>query len=404
MAWSDVLNQVTAVRMLRGALASDRVAHAYLFHGPPGVGKRALAIEFARALQCIRGEDEACGACKPCDKVRRLIHPDVRIMLPLPSDATPDDVVAWNRTIVEQPYTTIDYTYRSSKTASKASSNKLPFFHIARIQNELRPLVSLPPVEGRFKVIIMTDSDRLRLEATNAFLKLLEEPTKQTVFILTTSRQDLLLPTIVSRCQRVGFATLPAKVIASALTKNEGIPAEEAHALSRMADGSHSRALELAQSEDLMEDRKFVLQFMRISAVQSTLKQAALIDTLTGFGRERVKRILRLALSWIRDLILKSTHGAPVDIVNVDQAETVTKFVLNLPKADIRAMVELVEEALLLVEHTTNLKLVLTSLSLELGNAMQARHHGRLYVPLTGGPAANVVRSIAYASTTSQSR
>ena len=155
-----------------------------------------------------------------------------------------------------------------------------------------------------------------------------------------------------------------------------------ASALARMADGSYTRALDLAENEDLMTDRALVVELLRLSYTQRVDKLAALIEQVGRMGRERVKGILRLVLGWIRDLVLYRTMGTDTALVNVDQAEAVARFVVGVPHADLEAMVRLVEEALELVERNVHLTLTLTTLSQALGQAMRGPHSGRLYVPL----------------------
>ena len=92
MPWSDLIDQRRVTETLQRAVAGGRVAHAYLFYGPDGVGKRAVALELARTLQCEHGGDTACGTCSACTKVSRMMHPDVHVLLPYPSDADPSDV------------------------------------------------------------------------------------------------------------------------------------------------------------------------------------------------------------------------------------------------------------------------------------------------------------------------
>lgn len=382
MSWSNVLDQPRVVETLQRAVASRRVAHAYLFYGPDGVGKRAVALAFARTLQCEQGGDDACGACRACDKVSRLIHPDVHVLLPYPSDADPADVATRLEGLAAHPYAAIDFVRRPSLKDTTQTSNKQAFYAVARINTELRQSMSFKPMEGRYKVVVMTDADLMRVEAANAFLKLLEEPGPQTVFILTTSRPDRLLPTIISRCQRLRFAPLPAESIEAALVERDAMAPGPAAALARMADGSYTRALDLSDNETLMADRALVVDLLRLSYAQRIDKLAALIEQMGRMGRERAKGILRLVLGWIRDLVLYRTMGADAALVNVDQAEAVARFVGGVPHADLEAMTRLVEEALELVERNVHLNLTLTALSQALGQAMRGPHSGRLYVPL----------------------
>jgi len=202
------------------------------------------------------------------------------------------------------------------------------------------------------------------------------------VFVLTTSRPDRLLPTILSRCQRLRFDPLPASTIAQALTDRDGVAPGTAATLARMADGSYMRALDLAENDDLMANRARVVTFMRLSYVRDHGGLADAVDDMSRLGRERVKGILRLMLSWIRDLMLYEAMADAAPLVNVDQAEAIGKFVTNVPNADREAMVRLVEEAMELVGRNVQIKLVLMALAHALGRAMRGPHEGTLYVPL----------------------
>lgn len=383
--WPHVLDQQRVTEALDGALARDRVAHAYLFHGPDGVGKRAVALSFARRLQCPHaaepGHDEA--GCTICSRVRRLIHPDVHFLFPYPTDADAADIAARLARLGEDPYAAVDYVRRPSLADPTKTSNKQAFYPVARINEEIRREMGFKPVEGRYKIAILTDAEGLRAEAANAFLKLLEEPPPQTVFILTTSRPDRLLPTILSRCQRFRFDLLPDEVVEAALREREGVDPERAAMLARMADGSYTRALDLVENEDLMEDRALVIDFFRFAYVLHVDRLADIVERLAGMGRERVKGALGLMLRWLRDLVLFRAMGAEAPLVNVDQRAAVQKFCENVPEADLAAMAGFVEQAVELAERNVHLGLCLSTLAHALHAAMHGRAPEALYTPLT---------------------
>jgi DNA polymerase-3 subunit delta' len=383
MPWTDLINQERAIETLQRALAGGRVAHAYLFYGPDGVGKRAVALEFAKALLCEQGGDTACGTCDACRKVSRMIHPDVHLLIPYPSDADLNEVGERLQQVAQHSYRAIDYVRRPSLSDPSQSSNKQAFYSIKRINDAFRRSMSYKPLEGRYQIAVITDADLMRTEAANAFLKLLEEPGPQTIFILTTSRPDRLLPTILSRCQRLRFDPLPAEGIEQALIEQDDVDPAYAATLARMADGSYTRALDLAENDALMADRDFVVDFMRMSYARHTDHLADLIQQLGKLGRERVKGVLQLMLSWIHDLVLFDAMGPQAMLVNVDQAEAIARFCRNVPQADLEAMLRLVEETIELVERNVHLSLVLTGLAMALGRAMRESHSGRLYIPLT---------------------
>ncbi len=382
MAWKTVVDQPRVVDALKRAIDSQRVAHAYLFYGPDGTGKRAAALAFAQALQCAEGSSEPCERCESCRKVGALIHPDVHLLMPYPKDTDASDVAERIKRLAANPYAAVDFVRRPSLDDPSKTSNKQVMYHLQRINEELRRSMSYKPVEGRYKFVLIMDAHLMNARSANAFLKLLEEPGEQTVFVLTAPRVDQLLPTILSRCQRLRFDPLSADGLAEALENREEIDARKAQTYARMADGSYTRALDLLENEDLMIHREMVVDFMRYSFIRKTDKVADLVQEIQRLGRERVKGLLQLMLSWIRDLVLYKTLGADAPLVNVDQAEAIARFCSNVPDADLEAMTELVEDAIMLTERNVHLGLVLMSLATSLRKAMRGHHEGRLYVPL----------------------
>ena len=179
MAWSDILGQETAVRLLRRHLASGRVHSAYLFAGPSGVGKRRISVELALALNCASGTGEACGACPACRQISRGAHPDVHLVVP---GGAGDQI------------------------------------HIEPMRH-LLGRIALRPFSGRFQVAILDGAERLNEAAANSLLKSLEEPPAHARFVLLTPRLSQCLPTIVSRCHIVHCSPLPASTVRQLLAQ-----------------------------------------------------------------------------------------------------------------------------------------------------------------------------------------
>lgn len=383
MSWTSIIDQRRVIQSLESSIESERVAHAYLFHGPDGVGKRAVAMEFAKTLLCERGGPEACDKCLPCTKVNRMVHPDLHILFAQPSGTEPEDVAERLQLLGQNPYAAVDFVRRPALGDPTKTSNKQALYTVDRMREEVRRTMTFRPVEGRYKIVVLTDADLLRIEASNAFLKVLEEPTSQSVFILTTSRPDRLLPTILSRCQRIRFDPLPPEAIEEALIERDDVDPTFAAALSRMADGSYTDALDLKDNEELMGLRQLVVDFFRLCYAKNIDKLADQIDQMGRLGRDQVKHVLDLMLRWVRDLLLYGTLGDEAPIVNVDQKEAIANFSDNLPDADLEAMASIIEEAMELIERNVHVNLTLTVLSQALGKAMRGRHSGKVYVSLT---------------------
>jgi DNA polymerase-3 subunit delta' len=356
------------------ALATGRLPHALLFHGQEGTGTTAAALELAAAL--------VANPARPSDdRARRGLHPDVHLLIPHPTDAKDDDVAERLALLYADPYAVVDYARRPSLDKD-ASTNKQVFYSIARVHEDLHRPMSLRPVEGRAKVAVVLEADAMRQEAANAFLKLLEEPPPATFFVLTTSRPDRMLPTITSRCQKVRFDGLSPSEIADALARRGAASADAAHLIARVADGSFARALELAESDDVLATRDLAIDFFR-NVYRSPLEALDTVDEVAALSREGVKAFLGITLRWMRDLLLYRSIGSDAPLVNVDRLDPIEKFVRNVPSANLEAMAQRVEEAIGLVERNAHVGMTLTVLAERLHHAMRRGADRPLYVPLT---------------------
>jgi len=396
--WDRVIDQQRVIDTIQRSLDQERVAHAYLFHGPDGVGKRAVALAMARALECRNGTAVPCEDCTDCRKTRRMVHPDVHVLFPYPKGTDEEDVAERIQRLGENPYAAVDFVRRPSLSDPSETSNKQVMYHIQRVQDDLLRPMSFRPSEGPYKVAMITDAELMNESAANGFLKLLEEPPPQTVFLLTSSRPEQLLPTIISRCQRLRFDPIHAESIEAALVDREAMDLGRASMLARMADGSYSRALDLARSDDLMTSRSLVIDFFRSAYARKVTQLSDQVNQISSRGREGAKTVLQLMLRWIRDLMLYREMREEAPLINIDQNEAIARFVGNLPDADLETMVELVEQAIHLTERNVRLSLVLTTLAHRLGQAMHGRAACSLYVPLPEAALMEASTTLANAS------
>ncbi len=270
MRLRDLVGQDHAVGMLRRALDSSRVAHAYLFDGPSGVGKRSAAIGLALALACPREPGHGCGACDVCRRVLAGIHPDV---ISLGPDGT---------------QIKIDQT------------------------RDLCVLAATRPHEAPARVVIVDPADALNDSASNSLLKTLEEPAPGTHFVLVTSAPDRLLATIRSRTQRVRFVPVPATVLAG-LVEKRGIDAARAQTAAAMAGGSVARALELAAGEG-QADLWRLFAGLRAAAAGQTI--GPLFDAAAGVtgkdDKAGLPEILLLFALTYRDAVATAVGAADI--------------------------------------------------------------------------------------------
>jgi DNA polymerase III subunit delta' len=362
--WPRVVGQHRVKQTLLAALRTNRLAHAYLFHGPEGVGKDAMAIELARVMHCEQGGEEACGVCPSCRKAASLQHPDIHLVTALPVGRSED---AEDGPLDKLPAS--DMGEIRDEIAAKASDPYhrmiIPRATIIKINSirEVRRVASMSTYDSHRRVFIISQADSMGDAAANTLLKTLEEPSGDTMFILTTAHRDALPETILSRCQQVRFDVLAEQEIAEALAQRQGIDQQQASLIARLAHGSYARAIDLLQT-DLNTERDAVVAFLLDVVMGKNDSVADAVDELAQTkDRERVARFLTLMLLWFRDALVLQ-HGA--DVINVDQEPRIQKFINKYPNSDLHQILADIERALSLLDRNIYIKLVLLDLAVRL--------------------------------------
>lgn len=218
-----------------------------LFAGPAGTGKRTLALRLAQRANCPE-QDPPCARCTSCRTTSSLNHPDHRLLFPIKSPAgidpsNPDKSIELTAQATIERYP--EYTLESAQPVPDPRQ-----FVIIWQVRWLRREISRPPLTARTRFYTMLHADRMNREATNALLKMLEEPQKQTTFVLTTDRPSQLLDTIRSRCRLVRFTAIPEQVITNWLTGHRNVDNDDAVTAAQMSDGSMRRALDFLENPD----------------------------------------------------------------------------------------------------------------------------------------------------------
>jgi DNA polymerase-3 subunit delta' len=372
MAWSNVIGQDRIKQILRNSILNNRVAHAYLFYGPDGVGKDAMAIEFAKALNCENQKGEGCDECKTCREIAEFTHPNIKFVfkLPLGRNESKDD-----SPIEKLDQSEIKIIQEQLRLKSQNPYHKITIPRANNIKiNSIRELkleVSHSTFIPGWRVIVVSEADAMTEQAANAFLKTLEEPTMKTVIILTTSNKDKLLPTIISRCQLVRFSFLSDEEIARALVERNGVSDGRARLIARLANGSYRNALELL--DVTAKDRRIEpIDFLATVASGKIVKLLLEIEKITAeYGRTEITNFLNIMLTWFRDaLMLKS--GMRDKIINVDMLDRLERFNVLFENIDHREAVSLLERAIFQVERNVQLNLILITLSIELAKLLKS--------------------------------
>ncbi len=366
--WHRVIGQQRVKNILLAALRSQRLPHAYLFVGHEGVGKDAVALELARVLHCERNEEEACDACASCIKMNTLQHPDVRFITALPAGKgeTPEDSPVEKLAPADVEAIQLQLRLKGENPYHRISIPRASVIKINSIREVRRQAVMSHVSKGR-NVFIISNAEDMSPEAANTILKTLEEPAHDTMLILTTSRPDALLSTIVSRCQIVRFDPLTENDIRIALVERERVPEDKAALVARLAGGSYVQALELLET-DLVELRQDVVSFIRTVLANNRVNLVAHIERLSAEkDRDFVARYLRLMAIWFRDAFVLVNGGR---IINLDQQDDLRKFTAKFAHADLRSVLASVDHAISLVYKNGYIQLVLLQLAVKLRRAI----------------------------------
>ena len=240
---------------LRSAVAAGRLPQSLLVHGPPGVGRRPLALWIARALQCQPPDRDGggvpCGSCRNCRMAARLEHPDIHLHFPMPRPKKAASRAKLREAIEAQRHKRLGLLREDFH--ARLDPDAVTGLYVAAVEN-VRNQASHRPSMSRRSVFVIEDADRMvpqsaNPEAANAFLKLLEEPPPYAFIVLTSARPEALLPTIRSRTVPLRLAPLPATRVAAYVAARFGVGDERALAVARRADGAVYRTHALVNAE-----------------------------------------------------------------------------------------------------------------------------------------------------------
>ena len=363
MPLENIIGQKRVISILGRALKSKRMPHALLFHGPEGVGKEAVALELAKALFCQKDEIY-CNICSDCKRVGQLSHPDLMLIYPAPKQPKNEELQLIRESIIKNPY------YRMQPWAN-------PSILIDIIRN-LKKTVSMTSYENKGRVVLIFDAHRMTTEAANSLLKILEEPLGKLTLVLVSSQANLLLPTIVSRCQKIRFDPLPWQDIDGALISRENVNPEQAKIFARMSFGSYRRALELLD-EDVDQKQNLMIDILR-KVLMSDLDILSMVESLVNQQEKKViKDLIALMLVWFRDAmvmeLMQNENDYKEKIINVDRQDTLKKFISGLEQIDYNQVIPKIEQAIELIDRNVYINLVLLQLLFELKKFLRRKIH-----------------------------
>ena len=337
MSFGDIKGQERSTQIIKGYLQSSAFRGAYLFIGEEGIGKYLVARTLAKAINCLNRQDDSCDSCASCLKIEKRGHPDIHY---------------------------IELT----------DSDNIKIEAIRSIKKD----ISLKPYEAKSKVFIINDAHNLTAEAAGALLKILEEPPKNNLIILVSSKPALLFKTIISRCKIIRFYPLKRSELKQMLKKDYSLDDNLAHFLAYFSEGRIGAALKLKDADILKEKNRIIDEFTIPNAAYqrsyaSGSRSYTKTDTTFGISgkslessltqnKENVRNCLNILASWFRDMYLVKIGMSHSELINLDRKMDLLRIINRYTMFNLDDTLKSISDSLLYLEQNVNIKLLLSSL------------------------------------------
>lgn len=366
MQFSKIIGQNDVKERLTSSVKNARVSHAQLFLGQEGSGALPLAIAYAQLLLCKnKTESDSCGKCSSCIKCEKLIHPDMHFVYPIALSKevriSTDVAGEWREAFLENPYLNLRDWF-----SHLSADNKQPVIGVEESAEILRKL-SLTTYEGEFKIMILWLPEKMNVQASNKLLKILEEPSDKTIFLLVSENEEALIRTIVSRTQLIKVNRIPDEEIKNALEGYQ-VSLNDAARIAYLADGNYNSALKLISEKQ--EDAFYLHQFrewMRMCFKADIVGIVSWVEEIANakVGREKQKEFLSYGLNIVRECVAGMYGDKKLLRVGGDELDFVQKFSTRLDGNSCRQLADELNEAILHIERNGSGKIIFTDLSLK---------------------------------------
>jgi DNA polymerase III subunit delta' len=367
--FSEVVGQEDIKNKLTNSVKAGRMPHTQMFYGPDGSGTLPMAIAYAQYIACLnRGEKDSCGTCSSCMKFSKLIHPDLHFVFPvntsekISKEPVSDDYIAeWRTFVLSNPYFYSNQWYNSIGILNKQGLiNKFESESIIR-------KLSLKSFESEYKILIVWLAEKMNITSANMLLKLVEEPPEKTIFLLVCEDPEQLLGTIASRSQTIKLSGIDEEAIKFALSSKFDLEPDQLKKISRLANGSYIKALELIESS---ADNEFNLQkfteLMRFCYSRKFLELNNWVEEMVGLGREKLKSFFEYSLGMVRENFMMHLNNPDLVYLNEKEADFSEKFHPFIHGKNVLKISEEMNRASNDIERNANAKIVLFDFAMQL--------------------------------------
>ena len=367
MDFSEVIGQEETKQRLLKMAKDKHVPHALLFCGPYGSGKMALAMSFASYLL----ETSSTSPEKAKSMLKRWEHPDLHFSYPtikLPntsSDYQPtsnDFAKEWHKMIMEE-----GAYFDISKWMNEMGATTQQAIITAAESDNISRQLSLKSSQGGYKVSIIWLPERMNLTSANKILKVLEEPTEGTIFLMVSEEPEKLLETIISRTQRIDVKRIEDEAIEKALIAQRGLDIDVAHRIARRARGSWLNAIdELRSNKETEEFLQLFQQLMRACYARAIKALKQWSETVYAFGREKQRRMLVYFQQQVRENFMFNFRNPALVYMSLEEEEFAKKFSRFINEKNVIEINELFQKCYKAIGQNANGKIVFYDMTLKL--------------------------------------
>jgi DNA polymerase-3 subunit delta' len=343
MLFKEIIGQLEVKQKLLNLVGDDRAPHALMLFGPPGTGKRSLAIAMAQYLACAdRKQNDSCGVCPSCVKFSKLVHPDLHFVVPvMTTPKVPKDprtelfLEPWRESFLENPYLSENQWYEAI-----GAENKQGLINVKESESVIVRL-GFKPYESDYRMMIIWLPERMNNSAANKLLKLIEEPPPKTLIIMVSEQTDRILPTILSRTQLLQVPPLEPAMIREGLMKARGGDNEFLEDAVRKANGNYNVALTtLMKDEQELQYFELFSGIMRLCYSRKIIEINGWVDSMAGIGREKQKQMLDYSLRLLRENFMLHMDQGELNYMSSKEAEFSNKFSRFIHEGNIHDLVE----------------------------------------------------------------
>lgn len=363
MKFSDITGHTEIIGSLRDLADSDKIPHALLFSGISGIGKFRLARAFSQYIHCKNRKDgDSCGVCPSCLQHQKHNNPDLHFIYPvLKKDGvkiSKDLIDLWKEMLDDNSYMPPEKWNELLK-----AGNSQPMIYVEE-SDDIITRASLSSYQEEYKIFIIWLPERLRTEAANKLLKIIEEPFEDTIFILVSNDDSRILPTILSRTQRYNFKPLSEKELEEMLIKR-GISKDAASEAARISEGSLEKAEEIAgYPEELNEFRNLFIEIMRAAYILKAKALKDLSEKAAAFGREKLIRFLTYCARMVRENYIYNLSVPSLVLMTAEEENFSIKFAPFIHDGNVERLQKEISRASRDIERNGNSKIVMFDLFL----------------------------------------